>query len=327
MTVAIFVAKNDEEFGRYRGWFAARNCQMTTAYIAESVAGNNENESCFSPNWSAQSKTFSVEYCVYTSRKNDLKVFCVKKTDVCGDGKKSVFQLFKNVLKELNKDSQGKESEVQVDPKPESRQLCELFIKLATETTSELDLKKVRFFVFIHWGGGFPLKIETEFSNVVKKWRDDVKDILTFLTFAVSSRREDCLNVNKPVIELPETCEELEDLVRRFECSSQFAKAKDLMTKYVVEAMKRKMNIKSNGDGGENSPKDGDFQEYANDLKSYFKLLQSQKIVGRNGIPMRKDWREWLDGVLDEKCNNPLCSLAYDDRGVALLSACLEEEV
>lgn len=321
MQVAIFVARDYDEFAKYAKWFESKKCWLrkqlvcyqTSAAGEADGGGVNLGRSKHDQGSVAGSELECFE-CIVKPR--DLEIICIQKPGTDD----SVFDTAKNRLENM------KEISCPVDDCVSS--VCSLLFNLAKAFESKFDSVRI----FIHWGGGNPLDLEEKFSNQLDSFLKTYHTeqggcMMDVRAFAVSSRREDCLNVNKPVIELPESCEELEDLVHRFECSSQFAKAKDLMTKYVVEAMKQKMNIKSNGDGGENSPKDGDSLEYGDDLKSYFKLLQSQKIVGRNGIPMRKDWREWLDGVLDEKCNNPLCSLAYDDRGVALLSACLEEEV
>ena len=110
-----------------------------------------------------------------------------------------------------------------------------------------------RLYMFIHWGGGNPSEYEKVFARYVREFVNaDLKTVTEEINryyndrynvgvddicaFAVSSRKDDCFNVNGDVIKIPTSANEIEQLAARF----SFDIVKNFLTKCVVENEKHK---------------------------------------------------------------------------------------
>lgn len=140
--------------------------------------------------------------------------------------------------------------------------------------------------LFIHWGGGTPIEYENYFSKACKKF--SAKMPLT--SFAVSSRRENCFNVNTEAIDVPDTEESFNELVARF----TFDLFKDDIIKYVVEneiLRGKRRNIRRRSSVFKFSSK-----EVSDALRQYLRKIDRQELEKR----FDSDAALWMAAALSD---------------------------
>lgn len=313
--IAVFVARDQDEFEKYAKWFKARSCRrQVNAFTCLKPANTKRAGLEQSKHLQGRSKpSFSeveLEYFKYVRVEGDLMVVCVQKSDKNG-------LVFSNARDDLIKMKIKTNKRLSAFVSP----FCSLLINLAKTLASDFeDVKVVR--IFIHWGAGEPLEFEAKFKGQLEAYKKEYSEVdgvagMDVSAFAVSSRREKCFNVNKSVIELPETCNELDNLVGKFKEAFSFADVRDLMTKIVVGVLKHRLN----------KTKRGYKLPYPNEekrIKRFLELLKDKKTVGFNGMPMREEWKSWLNSVFSSKNNKKHCRLQFDDRAFSLFVTYLE---
>ena len=203
------------------------------------------------------------------------------------------------------------------------------------DSSKEVSCKIDQVCLFIHWGEVDPFRYEKVFADDVEKFKESslLSEVLNNLAqnkligstklhiaiddiraFAVSSRREQCFNVNGDMICPPETSEGIEQLSSRF----AFDLVKDLLTKYVVEREKQTHAEKF-------------LLESADDLAIFRRYLKHMRDVGisksfpsKNAKWMKEVFETELKSFLDEDSRS---EIDYKDNVAALFTLLIREGV
>jgi hypothetical protein len=268
--IAIFVPKNEDELKKYRKAidfekrFVKGSLKSLSDYFNTKNVSNKPKNRKERLEKSNQQEPLNIIYNFFKNKEDDVFVIIVENMP----DKEEMVDAFNDEFPRVN-----------------ARKYLNIFRSLADEITGKkTDVSEI--VVFIHWGGGNPIKMENGF----RKNCNDLEHAALRL-FSISSRRSDKFNVNGSIIEVPKTLKEISALINRF----SFDKVKTLLTDYVVKIDRiEDMDIQ-----------DGDIEEVFEYLTWIDERYRDSIVFDKNE---KMIWREVMDKVKIK--NNPF--LTYD---------------
>lgn len=214
--IAIFVPRDKDELEKYKtadgfGKFIIKDKTLTVGDL-RSVKLNDSNgtdiANVFHDSKKREVEKFEIKYHLYKGEEGTEKTWVVLIEEM--PNKETMVNAFDYKLIQFIQD--------------EAKLYLEIFLGVARNVAgANVAAKDV--VVFIHWGGGQPIKMEEGFRRNCQQC-----NCSGLRLFSVSTRRSDKFNVKGKKIEIPKTSKDVDILVNKF----MLDRVKDYLTEFVV---------------------------------------------------------------------------------------------
>ena len=297
--IAIFVPRDGKELKKYKAaddfnkLFSEKSFPKERVLVSDNVISNSSIDERAT---TEGNQTISIAALNHELRKKQDSGYTVK-YHFCRlkDGGMTA------IIEEMpDKESMVKQFNGEKFIQDKAEQYINIFMGVAKDITG-VNVAAKDVVVFIHWGGGLPIKMEEGFRQNCQQC-----NCSELRLFSVSTRRSDKFNVKGIKIETPQTSKGIDILINKF----MFDRVKDYLTEFVIS---KSMSFK--------------FPEDVSLVKAYLSWVKEQywtsMVFEREE---RKVWRDVLGKVSDNPC--PVADETdFFDKVVHVYSRIIEEAV